>query len=102
MFVAVCGLNAIAQPPNIARWSGGTANTQSQGFNMGDPLKLTWGFAALGTSINDSAFNGGFANAPNDLQTRLNTIYGNQATWQPLFQAAFDRWSAVSGVSFQM
>lgn len=87
-------------PPDIGRWNGSTANTQTQGFNKGDPLKLTWGFAAPGTSLNDSAF-GGSADAPNNLQTRLNAIYGNQATWQPLFQSAFDRWSSISGLSFQ-
>jgi serralysin len=102
-FVVAVTSNAVAQqPPDIARWDGGTANTQSQGFSKGDPLKLTWGFAALGTSINDSAFNGGFANAPNNLQTRLNAIYGNQATWQPIFQSSFDRWSAISGLTFQL
>ncbi len=100
-FVVSVAFKSAAQPPDISRWQGGTANVQSQGFNKGDPLRLTWGFAALGTSINDSAFSG-FANSANNLQTRLNTIYGNQATWQPLFQSSFDRWSAVSGLSFQM
>ena len=89
------------QPPDVSRWQGGTASSQSQGFGKGDPLALTWGFAALGTSINDSAFNGGFANAPNNLQTRLTAIYGSQANWQPLFQSSFDRWSSISGLSFQ-
>ncbi len=88
-----------AQPPDIDRWTGNTANVQAQGFNKGDPLRLTWGFAALATAINDSAFTG-VPDAPNNLQTRLNTLYGNQATWQPLFQSSFNRWSAISGLSF--
>ncbi|MEZ6096367.1 MAG: matrixin family metalloprotease [Pirellulaceae bacterium] len=57
------------------------------------------GFAALGTSINDQNFSG-FTNANNNLQTRLNSIYGSQAVWQPLFQSTFDRWSQVSGLSY--
>jgi serralysin len=87
-------------PSDVNRWTGSTALSQTQGFNQGDPLRLTWGFASLGTSINDSAFSG-YADANNDLQTRLNTIYGNQATWQPLFQSTFDRWSSISGLSYQ-
>ncbi len=78
VFLLISALNSVAQPPDISRWVGFTANTQTQGFNKGDPLKLTWGFAAQGTSINDATFSG-FANAPNNLQTRLNGIYGNQA-----------------------
>ncbi len=100
LFAAVPN-SAWAQPPDIFRWSGSTAIAPTQGYNQGDPLRLTWGFAALGTAINDVQFSG-FADAPNNLQTRLNQIYGNQATWQPLFQSSFDRWSAISGLSFQL
>jgi hypothetical protein len=92
---------AAAQPPAYGRWSGNTAIAPVQGnFSQGTPLTLTWGFMALNTPIND---NNGFPvpNAPNNLPTRLNTIYGSQATWQPLFQSVFDRWSAVSGLSYQ-
>ena len=55
---------------------------------------------ALGTSINDSAHSG-FANAANNLQTRLNTLYGSQAVWQPHFQSMFDRWSSISGLNYR-
>ncbi len=41
---AVCSQ---AQPPDIGRWTGNTALNQTQGFAQGDPLRLTWGFAAL-------------------------------------------------------
>ncbi len=94
---------AAAQVPTYGRWSGGTAIAPTQGnFNQGTPLTITWGFMALGTPINDSAHNGGRPNGNNDLQTRLNVIYsGGQAVWQPLFQSVFDRWSAVSGLSYQ-
>lgn len=91
---------AAAQVPTYTRWSGSTANTQPQGFTQGSPLTLTWGFMASGMAINDNAHSG-FLNGNNALQTRLNVIYGSQAVWQPLFQSVFDRWSAVSGLTYQ-
>ncbi|MEQ1904302.1 MAG: matrixin family metalloprotease [Pirellulaceae bacterium] len=96
---------AIAQPPSgtnsidSRRWTGSTALGQAQGFAQGSPLTLTWGFMANGTVINDNAHSG-FPNGVNNLQTRLNTIYGSQAVWQPHFQSVFNRWSAVSGLSY--
>ncbi len=97
--ILVANVGTQAQPPDISRWTGGTAIAPVQGYNMGDPLRLTWGFAAPNTLINDAAFSG-YANAPNNLQTRLDQIYGSQAVWQPLFQSTFNRWSAISGLSF--
>lgn len=91
---------AWAQPPVLTRWSGSTALAQPHGFSQGSPLTLTWGFMAPGTVINDQPFSG-FASGTNDLQTFLNGIYGNQATWQPIFQSVFDRWSSISGLSYQ-
>src|SRR4051794_20088510 len=91
---------AFAQPPGISRWSGNAAITPPQGYSQGSPLTLTWGFMALGTPINDSAVSG-FPNANNNLQTRLNTIYGSQATWQPIFQSVFNRWSSLGGLTYQ-
>ncbi|MEO2091946.1 MAG: matrixin family metalloprotease [Gemmataceae bacterium] len=94
--------SAVAQVPTYSKWAGSTALPKPQGnSDQGSPLTLTWGFMALGTPINDVA-NSGFANAPNNLQTRLNTIYaGGQSEWQPLFQSVFDRWSSISGLSYQ-
>ncbi|MEQ1904303.1 MAG: matrixin family metalloprotease [Pirellulaceae bacterium] len=89
---------AFAQaPPDISRWSGGTASAQPQGFSQGSPLTLTWGFAALGSAINND---GSFANGNNNLQTRLNTIYGSQATWQPIFAGVFNRWNELAGLTY--
>jgi hypothetical protein len=89
-----------AQPTDISRWFGNTALTQPQGFNNGDPLRLTWGMAALNAPIQDTEF-GTPLGTPNNLQTRLNAIYGSQSVWQPILQSTFDRWSSVSGLSFQ-
>jgi hypothetical protein len=54
-----------------------------------------------GTQINDGAHNGGFGNGNSNLIARLNTIYGSQAVWQPHFQSVFDRWSSISGLTYQ-
>ncbi|MBL8822039.1 MAG: matrixin family metalloprotease [Planctomycetia bacterium] len=86
---------SVAQPPNVGRWTNDLASPQPQGYSQGSPAVITWGFMQLNTPINDGN------NAPNNLQTFLNGIYGGgQAQWQPLFQSVFDRWSAVSGVSY--
>ena len=93
--------SAVAQVPTYNKWTGGTALPKPQGnSNQGSPLTLTWGFMAPGTPINDSG-SSGFANGNNDLQTRLNTIYGSQSVWQPHFQSVFDRWSSISGLTYQ-
>jgi len=94
--------SSTAQPPwlDSNRWSGQTAIVPAQGYTQGSPITLTWGFMALGTAINNTG--SGIPNAANNLQTRLNTIYpGGQAQWQPVFQSMFDRWSSLSGVTYQ-
>ncbi|HMP16170.1 MAG TPA: matrixin family metalloprotease [Gemmatales bacterium] len=101
LFVAVTSFalvsSVIAQPPNISRWTSGTAITPVQGYSQGSPLQLTWGFMALGAAINND---GSFPDGNNNLQTRLNNIYGSQDVWQPLFQSVFDRWSSISGLDY--
>lgn len=81
------------------RWSGGTANTQGQGFDQGDPIRLTWGFAAEG--INIPGFIGEGA-SPNQVRDFFDTNIGPQATtWQPLFDQIYDRWNSISGLDVQ-
>lgn len=81
------------------RWSGNTANTQAQGFDQGDPVRLTWGFAQEG--INIPGFIGEGA-SPNELRDFFDTNIGPQATtWQPLFDQIYDRWNSVSGLDVQ-
>ena len=92
---------AAAQPPTNGRWTSSAIAPVQGNYNQGTPLTLTWGFMTLGTAINDTTNNGGLPNGVNNLQTRLDTIYGSQAVWQPLFQSVFDRWSGVSGLSYQ-
>lgn len=83
-------------PPDISRWTGNTAFAPPQGYGQGSPLRLTWGFVNDGVNIP----NAGFGAGPSNLRARLNTIYGSQAVWQPLFASVFDRWSSISGLSY--
>ncbi len=64
---------------------------------QGTPITLTWSFVPDGTSIPGSI---GEATSASDLKSFLNGLYGNQATWQALFQLVFDRWSELSGVTY--
>lgn len=65
----------------------------------GNPATLTWGFLADGVSIPGGAVSGE-PTANSSLQASLNALYGTSATWQPIFQSVMDRWSAVSGLTF--
>jgi hypothetical protein len=81
-----------AQPPDIGRWTGSTAYVPPQGHAMGNPLTLSWSIVDDGLIITN--------NAPSDLRAFFNGIYGSEAVWIPHFQSAFDRWAAISGLSY--
>jgi hypothetical protein len=59
---------------------------------MGNPLTLSWSIVADGLALSGGA--------TSDLRAFMNGIYGSESVWIPHFQSAFDRWSAVSGLSF--
>jgi hypothetical protein len=63
----------------------------------GNPITLTWGFVADGMMINGYNFEPA---SPSNLIASLNSEYGSEATWLPLFQSVFDVWSAKTGVSY--
>jgi CSLREA domain-containing protein len=78
------------------RWTR-TATNSSGGLMRGDALTLTWSIVPDGTPIE------GFADepaAPSNLKARLNAIYGSEATWRPLFEQVFARWSRISGINY--
>ena len=83
--------------PDISRWSGNTALSQTQGFSQGDPLHLTWGIVNDGLNIPNGVGEGA---APSNLRTRLLTIYGSEAAYLSHFQSVFDRWSSISGLEY--
>ena len=85
---------AIAQPPGIRRWSGNTANRQSQGFNQGDPLVLTWSIAPDRTTLTNGT--------GSDLVSFLDGIYGGGFDdYQPILQSAIGRWGELSGLTLE-
>ncbi|MEM9556404.1 MAG: matrixin family metalloprotease [Acidobacteriota bacterium] len=77
------------------RWS--VTATDGAGLGQGDPTTLTWSIVPDGTSI--FGYNGE-PTSPSNLRAFLNSIYGSQAVWLPIFQGVFDRWSELNGVSY--
>ncbi|MEM8962029.1 MAG: matrixin family metalloprotease [Acidobacteriota bacterium] len=69
--------------------------TDGSGLSKGDPITLTWSIVPDGSIVYDE----GVAYISN-LQSFLNGIYGNQATWLAVLQQVFDDWSEVSGVNY--
>ena len=97
---------ATAQPPEATRWTGNTANAQSQGFDQGDPLVLTWSFAPDGTPVGTLPVDvdglPGVAPANSNLREFLTGIFdGGIDEYQPIFQSAFGRWGEISGLTIQ-
>ena len=59
--------------------------------SIGTPVTLTWSIVPDGTSIP--------GRSPSNLKAYLDEEIG-VGDWLPLFQAAFDRWSALGGITF--
>jgi hypothetical protein len=106
-WAVLCSVTAVfAQPEDISRWGSGTAIAPTQGYGMGNPLTLTWGFAQEGTFI--PSFGAG-SDGNSNLIARMDAIYGagsggsdlTQRPWFNLYQSTFDRWSELSGMSYQ-
>ena len=102
LFVAVLAISATdvcEAQLNIDgfRWSGGTAQTQAQGFDQGDPLRLTWGLAAEGTIVGQFSSE---PDSPNEIRAFFNGIHGTEADWLPIVGSTFDRWSSISGLDY--
>ena len=89
---------------DMNRWST-TATDGTPGFTQGDPVTLTWGIVPDGTQAPNLAQ----TNGASDLIARLDVIYGETATgpdvtnrtWFALFQSVFDRYSEISGMTYQ-
>jgi Matrixin/HYDIN/CFA65/VesB-like, Ig-like domain/Bacterial pre-peptidase C-terminal domain len=98
------------QGPRIDAFSFSDSNRWSRtateiGLAQGDATTITWSIAPDGSPI--SGFNGEPA-APNNLRSYLAGIYGTNASstraedqpWFSVFQQVFERWSALSGVTY--
>ncbi|MCB9852406.1 MAG: matrixin family metalloprotease [Phycisphaerales bacterium] len=80
----------------IDRWSV-TASGATGG--AGDPITLTYSFPPDGTTI--PMISGvSFPSGINTFRAWMNSLYGSQLVWQPIFEQVFDRWSEVSGVTY--
>ncbi len=77
------------------RWS--ATATNGFGLAQGDPTTLTWSIVPDGTPIEGAI---GEPSAPSNLRAYLNSIYGHESAWLPLFQQVFDRWAELTGVSY--
>lgn len=77
------------------RWT--TTAVNGSGLGQGDPTTLTYSFVPDGTFVPDRL---GFS-GNSDLFAFLNGIYGSPANWQPLYAQVFERWAALSGLSYQ-
>lgn len=84
-----------------SRWTS-TANNGTSSRTQGQPIDVTWGIVADGTSISGSE-----GRSPSDLINMLNTEYGSggrlgieNAPWFRLFEDSFARWSELSGVTY--
>lgn len=85
----------------VDRWT--TTATNGSGINRGDPVTLTWGFVADGTSITGTREGTSPSNLISFLDANLGTGMGTDLTMRPWFinfQSSFDRWSQLSGLTF--
>jgi hypothetical protein len=76
------------------RWT--STATNGGGLTQGTPTTLTYSFVPDGTTVPNLIGVSGNSN----LRAWLNGIYGNQATWQALFEQVFDRWSDLIGTTY--
>ena len=78
--------SALGPPPEFnlgSRWSGG----------QGNPRVITWSLVPDTVFVTSTGQN-------SELFSRMNAIYGNQATWVNRFQQCFDRWEEITGIDF--
>ncbi|MCE7969427.1 MAG: hypothetical protein DYG94_11895 [Leptolyngbya sp. PLA3] len=76
------------------RWSSTTLS--GGGLTQGTPTILTYSFVPDGTFCpNITGWSGNSV-----LFAWLNSRYGSQATWKPLFDQVFARWASLTGLSY--
>ncbi len=78
-----------------SRWT--STATDGGGLGQGDPTTITWSVVPDGTSISSGV---GEPPAGSSLRSFLDSIYGDEATWLPVFQQVFDRWGELMGVTY--
>jgi len=71
------------------------SNSSSGNYQSVD---LTYSFLPLGHSM--PPLNGADSGGQNVLQTRLDALFGDTATWKELFRRSFDRWAEITGNTY--
>lgn len=95
--VIVAFNNALGSGPRAqltGRWS--STATNGGGLTEGTPTTLTFGFVPDGTFVPNLIGVTGNSN----LHAWLDGIYGSQATWQPVFEQMFARWSQLAALTY--
>ncbi len=90
----VFGVNPIAFQ-QTSRWQSTALNPG--GASQGDPTILTYSFPADGVTVPNGIGEGA---GPNNLNSWLDGIYGNRATWRALYDEIFQGWGDVSGNTY--
>ncbi|MBX7187702.1 MAG: matrixin family metalloprotease [Vicinamibacteria bacterium] len=90
--------NPMFQFSDGSRWT--TTATDGGGLTQGQVTTLTWNIVPDGTPIGALGGIAGESTSASNLRAFLDGIYGNEATWIAHFQAVFDRWSALTGVTY--
>ena len=90
----VFGANPIAFQ-QTSRWQSTALNPG--GASQGDPTILTYSFPADGVTVPDGI---GEGSAPNNLNSWLDGLYGNRATWRALYDQVFANWGELSGNTY--
>jgi len=83
------------QFPDSSRWT--ATATDGGGLTQGQVMTLTWNVVPDGTPIGGS---NGEPAAPSNLRSFLNGIYGSENTWIQHFETVFNRWGALTGVTY--
>lgn len=72
--------------------------TDGHGLGQGDPITLTWSIVPDGTPISP-AF-GGESSGGSTLRSYLNGVYPSESAWIAEIQQVFDRWGALTGITY--
>ena len=97
--LVLCGAQSASAFQFGTRWN--RTAVDGAGLSQGDPTTITWGFVPDGTAISGVG--------TSDLISRLDSWIGSgpggsdltQRPWFSLFEASFDRYSQLSGLSYQ-
>lgn len=90
-----CGYEFHSGNASSARWT--STSVQGSTGAVGRPARLSWSIVPDGTqTIDDVTTNG---TGPSDLHADFNAAFG-AVDWQDLLDQAFERWEALSGLTF--